>query len=92
MYRVGFKKLGSKNWMGGHNYLKNLSSIINSRLKKQIELKFIKIENESLENVDIKKFNKIITIKKHNNFLIKILNYIYDFSKQSNQKRVRYLF
>ena len=80
MYRVGFKKLGSKNWMGGHNYLKNLSSIINSRLKKQIELKFIKIENESLENVDIKKFNKIVTIKKHNNFLIKILNYIYDFS------------
>lgn len=80
MYRVGFKKLGSKNWMGGHNYLKNLSSIINSRLKKQIELKFIKIENESLENVDIKKFNKIVTIKKHNNFLIKILNYVYDFS------------
>jgi hypothetical protein len=80
MYRVGFKKLGSKNWMGGHNYLKNLSSIINSRLKKQIELKFIKIENESLENVDIKKFNKIVTIKKNNNFLIKILNYIYDFS------------
>ena len=80
MYRVGFKKLGSKNWMGGHNYLKNLSSIINSKLKKKIELKFIRIENESLENVDIKKFDKVITIKKNNFFLKRIINYIYDFS------------
>lgn len=80
MYRVGFKKFGSKNWIGGHNYLKNLSSIINTRLKKKIELKFIKNENESLEDIDIKKFDKVITIKNNNNFLNRIINYIYDFS------------
>ena len=63
MYRIGFKKFGSKNWIGGHNYLKNLSSVINTRLRKKIELKFIKNENESLKDIDVKKFDKVITIK-----------------------------
>ena len=71
-YKIGFKKLGSKNWVGGQNYLRNLTSIINSRLKRKIELKYIKNQNESFKNIDTHKFDKILSIKENNNIFKRI--------------------
>ena len=79
MFRVGFSKIGSKNWMGGHTYLKNISSIINSRLKEKVTLKFIKYDLESLENIDLKKFDNIIKIKEKKYFFTDIKNFFFNF-------------
>ena len=78
MFRVGFSQMGSKNWMGGHTYLKNISSVIKARLKDKILLKFITYDKENLENVDLKKFDKILKIKNKITFLNKIINFIYN--------------
>ena len=78
-YKIGFKQFGSKNWVGGQNYLRNVTSIIDSRLKNKIELKYIKTEKESLKDIDIHKFDSIVIIKKNKNLLTKILNNFYNF-------------
>ena len=78
-YKIGFKQFGSKNWVGGQNYLRNVTSIINSRLKNKIELKYIKTEKESLKDIDINKFDSTVIIKKNKNLLTKILNNFYNF-------------
>ncbi len=75
MFRVGFSQMGSKNWMGGHTYLRNISSVIKSRLKGKILLKFITYNQENLNYVDLRKFDQIIKIKQKNNFFNKILNF-----------------
>ena len=79
MYRVGFTQMGSKNWMGGHTYLKNISSIIKSRCIGKIFLKFIRYDKENLDYVDLSKFDQILKIKIKNNFFNKYLNFIFNY-------------
>ncbi len=75
MFRVGFNQMGSKNWMGGHTYLKNISSVIKSRLRGKILLKLIIYNQENLNHVDLTKFDEVIKIKQKNNFFNKIFNF-----------------
>ena len=75
MIRVGFSQMGSKKWMGGYTYLKNISSVIKLKLKSKVVTKFVKHENENLENIDQSKFNKIIEIKKKKNFFNLFFNF-----------------
>jgi hypothetical protein len=79
MLRVGFTQMGSKNWMGGHTYLKNISSVIKSRCRGKILLKFITYNGENLDYVDLSKFDQVLKINKRNNFLNKFLNFFFNF-------------
>ena len=63
MIKVGFSLIGSKNWMGGHTYLRNLSSIIKLKLKNKVHSVFIYCDDDNLENVNLSLFDQIIRIK-----------------------------
>ena len=64
MIRVGYRLIGSQKWMGGHTYLKNLTSIIRLKLKKKIRQVLIYNEDENLNEVDLKQFDEFIKMKK----------------------------
>ena len=80
MLRVGFTQMGSKNWMGGYTYLKNISSVIKARCRGKVLLKLITYDDENLDHVDLSKFDQILKIKKKNNLFNKFLNFIFNFS------------
>lgn len=75
MIKVGFSVIGSKNWMGGHTYLRNLSSIIKSKLNNKIYSIFIYYNNDNIEKVNLSLFDKIIKIDRQRS----IFNLFFDF-------------
>jgi len=79
MFKIGFSKIGSEEWLGGKTYLSNISLVIKSKLKGKVLAKYIKYEGEDIKSTDLKKFNECLTIERKNNFLSKFFNFILNY-------------